>query len=216
MRKKSKFDDLCVKTFHLVPRLKRLGENEIKRFNQNKICCDSENDKNIAPLKIRILPMNEEPNSSNDSSLDSTSSSTRTLRTKRSAIGSMEDLWDETIFEDKTLNIPAINFESDKAAKKALKKARKEAKKFKKEQKKLENSIKIGDIVWTKNEDFWWPAKVIKSCEKWLEVILFGRTEQQPIKIFERSNLIKPFTERIKVNIIMNFTRSGTPILYKS
>ena len=57
----------------------------------------------------------------------------------------MEDLWDETIFEepvrqlkhptnaaDNSLNIPAImdNFSSAKAAKKALRKARKEAKKF--------------------------------------------------------------------------------------
>ena len=51
----------------------------------------------------------------------------------------MEDLWDETIFEEpikfknpNVLNIPAImdNFENAKAAKKAMRKARKEAKKF--------------------------------------------------------------------------------------
>ena len=100
----------------------------------------------------------------------------------------MEDLWDETIFEeplkpapDTSLNIPAImdNFSSVKAAKKALKKARKEAKRFTSSsskqrrasdkimyaaaevQKNNSSGIKVGDIVWAKHSDWsWWPAKI--------------------------------------------------------
>ena len=190
--KSSKYYDLCVKTFTLVPRVKRLKVNEILKFKQSQkfIKTDekiiqkqetkpkkfegepskSDNSKipdqthpnfennekfkqkkpseksqeiepkrdlnqsgieNLTPLKIKILP------------------ESRNLRKKRS-LGSMEDLWDETILEDK-IHIPSLIHKLDK---KAMKKAKKEAKKLsKKKQKKLskihsdKNSIRTGEVV---------------------------------------------------------------------
>merc|ERR1712079_561886 len=84
------------------------------------------------------------------------------LRRKRCAVGSMEDLWDETIFEDpiryKTgempLNISTImgNFTSEKAAKKALKRAKKDAKKFTKKHKKKSKKIEANKESESSNE----------------------------------------------------------------
>ena len=153
----TKFDDLCVKTFTLVPKVKRLKVNEIEKFNQtekpakpatlkndaekfnqktnetnemkneikrklsNKTGDDDHQQEScdsgiefLTPLKIKILP----------------SSESRKLR-KKTSIGSMEDLWDEAIFEDK-IHIPSLLKKQDsKAAKKAMKKAqKKEAKRF--------------------------------------------------------------------------------------
>jgi len=149
----TKFDDLCVKTFTLVPKVKRLKVNEIEKFNQtekpsksatlkndaekfNQKTNESNEMKNeikiklsnhdhqqescnsgiefLTPLKIKILP----------------SSESRKLR-KKTSIGSMEDLWDEAVFEDKIPYIPSLLKQDSKAAKKALKKAKKkEAKRF--------------------------------------------------------------------------------------
>ena len=155
---KQKFRELCVKKFTLVPKLKRLHENDIRKFNQKRL---RTNDKNIniqifdkencdllhstmaenLPLKIKILPdtkttitklkasstskniLNRKPSPpppeesdlskySSDLKIMPTQksqelvqtdlkikpepaniSNTRTLRRKRCAIGSMEDLW---------------------------------------------------------------------------------------------------------------------------
>ena len=89
--------------------------------------------------KYYLFPGENDQTSDKNAETAEPISPTRTLRRKRCAIGSMEDLWDETIFEEpikfknpNVLNIPAImdNFENAKAAKKAMRKARKEAKKF--------------------------------------------------------------------------------------
>ena len=191
---RSKFNELCVKTFTLVPKIKRLGENEIRKFDQLK--CDQQNysgnatNNSLTPLKIKVLANNTShaaidttstltasnkstlvkikllpcgandkttftnPGDPDDESSDENSYNidsippnlslkpepSRDLRRKRCAVGSMEDLWDEHVFEeplklktDETpLNVSAIlrNFSSEKAAKKALKKAKKEAKKI--------------------------------------------------------------------------------------
>ena len=205
----SQFHDLCVKTFTLVPKIKRLGENEIRKFKQLKksssnqhkhnsgvaYCTANSNSQNsLTPLKIKLLAnnancsgssssdptavtvtTNNEPpvkikllpcgrskindsiipgdldsfeNENNELTTASLSEQPMNLRRKRCAIGSMEDLWDETIFEEPTVvklketgkempnvNMSAImgNFASEKAARKALKKARKEARKITKE-----------------------------------------------------------------------------------
>ena len=147
---KRKFRELCVKKFTLVPKLKRLHENDIRKFNQkkqknngniniqifDKENCDllhSKMAENL-PLKIKILPdtktttklkasnsktiLNKNPPPASDPSKISSDlpelptqkpqpvkmdveikpepaniSNTRTLRRKRCAIGSMEDLW---------------------------------------------------------------------------------------------------------------------------
>jgi len=203
---KQKFRELCVKKFTLVPKLKRLHENDIRKFNQKRLRNNDKNNINIQifdkencdlihstmaenlPLKIKILPdkkttitklkasnskdnLNKKPSPPEESDISRNSSdlkkmptqksqelvktdlkikpepanisNTRTLRRKRCAIGSMEDLWDETIFDQdaafikikpklNVLTIPSImdNFQNAKAAKKALRKARKEAKKI--------------------------------------------------------------------------------------
>ena len=209
----SQFHDLCVKTFTLVPKIKRLGENEIRKFKQLKksssnqhkhnsgvaYCTANSNSQNsLTPLKIKLLAnnancsgssssdptavtvtTNNEPpvkirllpcgrskindsiipgdldsfeNENNELTTASLSEQPMNLRRKRCTIGSMEDLWDETIFEEPTVvklketgkempnvNMSAImgNFASEKAARKAarkaLKKARKEARKITKE-----------------------------------------------------------------------------------
>jgi transcription initiation factor TFIIIB Brf1 subunit/transcription initiation factor TFIIB len=204
----SQFHDLCVKTFTLVPKIKRLGENEIRKFKQLKKCsnqqkhnsgvayctANSNSQNSLTPLKIKLLTnnancsgsnnsdptavtvtTNNEPpvkikllpcgrsqindnkipgdlnpfeNENNDLTTASLSEQPMNLRRKRCAIGSMEDLWDETIFEDPTVvklketgkkmpnvDMSAImgNFANEKAARKALKKARREARKITKE-----------------------------------------------------------------------------------
>jgi hypothetical protein len=157
----SMFNDLCVKTFTLVPRLKRLGENEIRKFNLSSGTGSSSDDDpgynnsstettkiiEFMPLKIRFtnydklavadvavneispeenkkqnepkievsehsgvtkkeeegltgveddLEQEKPPEEEKEEELDQ--NPTRILRKKRSVIGSMEDLWDETIF----------------------------------------------------------------------------------------------------------------------
>ena len=141
----------------------------------------------------------------------------------------MEDLWDETIFEeplkapDTSLNIPAImdNFSSVKAAKKALKKARKEAKRFTSSsskqrrasdkimevQKNNSSGIKVGDIVWAKHSDWsWWPAKISSKCSdeqvqvQWFLPDLSNNIQMTAVCL--PNQLIKPFTEMMRVNIV--------------
>ena len=205
----SQFHDLCVKTFTLVPKIKRLGENEIRKFKQLKKCSSNQQKHNSGlahctansnsqnsltplkikllannancsgssrsdptavtvttnnkpPVKIKLLPcggskindnkipgdLNSFENETKELTTASLSEQPMNLRRKRCAIGSMEDLWDETIFEEPTVvkleetgkkmpnvNMSAImsNFASEKAARKALKKARKEARKITKE-----------------------------------------------------------------------------------
>ena len=171
-RSYSPFHDLCVKTFTLVPKIKRLGENEIRKFKQLKNLCSSSNQQkhnsggvayctannsnsqknSLTPLKIKLLAnnanncsgssrsdptavtvttnINEPPvkiklltcgrskindnkipgdldsfekNENNDLTSASLSEQPMNLRRKRCAIGSMEDLWDETIFEEPTV-----------------------------------------------------------------------------------------------------------------
>ena len=192
---RSKFNELCVKTFTLVPKIKRLGENEIRKFD-DQLKCDQQNysgnstNNSLTPLKIKVLANNtshaaidttstltannkstlvkikllpcgtndkttftnpgdpdDESSDENDDNIDSIPPNLslklgppRDRRRKRCAVGSMEDLWDENVFEEplklKTgetpLNVSAIlsNFSSEKAAKKALKKAKREAKKI--------------------------------------------------------------------------------------
>lgn len=71
---KQKFRELCVKKFTLVPKLKRLHENDIRKFNQKRLRNNDKNNINIQifdkencdlihstmaenlPLKIKILP----------------------------------------------------------------------------------------------------------------------------------------------------------------
>ena len=153
---KQKFRELCVKKFTLVPKLKRLHENDIRKFNQKRLRNNDKNNINIQifdkencdlihstmaenlPLKIKILPdkkttitklkasnskdsLNKKPSPPEESDVSRNSSdlkkmptqksqelvktdlkikpepanisNTRTLRRKRCAIGSMEDLW---------------------------------------------------------------------------------------------------------------------------
>ena len=153
---KQKFRELCVKKFTLVPKLKRLHENDIRKFNQKRLRNNDKNNINIQifdkencdlihstmaenlPLKIKILPdkkttitklkasnskdnLNKKPSPPEESDISRNSSdlkkmptqksqelvktdlkikpdpanisNTRTLRRKRCAIGSMEDLW---------------------------------------------------------------------------------------------------------------------------
>ena len=152
-------------------------------------------------------PDSSNPESSNSESRnpESRSPESRNLRRKRCAIGSMEDLWDESIFEEprkimSPLNIPPVQFTTSKEAKKALKKAKKEAKKFtktpspvkKKGRKKKhihsdktdsinsKKDIDIGDVVWAKNHrESWWPAKVISFTEDLkIEVKFFNRKSE--------------------------------------
>ena len=61
---RAKFNDLCVKTSILVPKLKRLEENFIRKFNQKQINeienrCDDNNKTKSTPFKIKILPDQE-------------------------------------------------------------------------------------------------------------------------------------------------------------
>ena len=57
--------NLCVKTFTLVPRLKRLGENEIEKFknsDHSDICCDNStknNETSPVTVKIKLLSKSE-------------------------------------------------------------------------------------------------------------------------------------------------------------
>ena len=146
-----KFDNLCVKTFTLVPKVKRLKVNEIEKFNQIKEKptetsesmqpLDHQQNSGIeylTPLKIKILP------------------EVRNLRKKKS-LGSMEDLWDEAIFEDK-IRIPIMKPES-KSAKKAMKRAaKKEAKRF---SKKLKKAKKLN----IHSENYEQSSSIRKSCE---------------------------------------------------
>lgn len=135
---------------------------------------------------------------STESSLSSSSEMvpSRNLRRKRCAIGSMEDLWDETIFEE--FHIPPTANVDEKTTSKKLKRGghAKSAEKM--------HDFHSGDIVWASSgkDDFWWPAKVIaapssngSSC---LEVMLLNRSDEEPIKI-SGSNLIRPFMEMIRV-----------------
>lgn len=61
-QKRNQFNDLCVKTFTLVPKLKRLRDNEIQKFNKihaelpNCDIQDKDDLRKLTPLKIRILP----------------------------------------------------------------------------------------------------------------------------------------------------------------
>lgn len=251
-----------MKTFTLVPKLKRLEENEIKKFEKSdnneppgNAPSLAENAMNNLPLKIRIVaqdklevvqqsiesqakeksPENSEEESKGveerSSSIEEkpivdtsvsrdnndekpgtsgTIEEKRSLRRKKSAVGSMEDLWDETIFEEFPKKVKVTNeagtFHNEKAAKKALRKAKKEAKRKKKEEekKKIHAETGIGfsldDVVWANldelNDKNWWPAKILSFGPDYFEVKLFG-----PSAEIVSAKRIKPFMELIHVII---------------
>ena len=57
---RSKFNELCVKTFTLIPKIKRLGEKEIRKFD-DQLKCNQQNysgnttNNSLTPLKIKVL-----------------------------------------------------------------------------------------------------------------------------------------------------------------
>ncbi len=168
---------LCVKTktSRLIPRIKRLSQNDLRQ-HQNQTCSDSKK-----PVKIRLRNVNQgkenlkqllnsntakakakatakvdkKDSSDNQSNFDK--SGARSLRTKRCAVGSMEDLWDESILSEpseKKIKSTAIKY-----VEKGLDQI-KDSSSCKPKSLEPEMMTK-GDVVWAKyNESDYWPAKV--------------------------------------------------------
>ena len=103
----------------LVPKLRRLEQSEIERFSDRSSGEDSpvkNDDKNLLksepehrvspktehkPLRIRFAKLcDNQVDESFEPPKEIKKESVRNLRKKRSAVGSMEDLWDESIFEE--------------------------------------------------------------------------------------------------------------------
>lgn len=123
----------------------------------------------------------------------------------------MEDLWDETIFEEIPGNQRSSFTNAIPASTSSLESSiipKKRGRKPKNASEKIHTAmIASGDIVWvSEKDDFWWPAKVIQASpppassngSSCLEVMLLNRSDEEPIKI-SGSNLIRPFMEMIQV-----------------
>ena len=110
-------DALTNRKLTLVPKLKRLPPSEIEKYSDRssdegpatpdkKVLSatvkDGPSELRKQPLRIKLSNIQNAASVSGSSSgsSETTGVELRTLRKKRSAVGSMEDLWDETIFEE--------------------------------------------------------------------------------------------------------------------
>ena len=56
-----------------------------------------------------------------------------------------------------------------------------------------DNGFKIGDVIWARRDESWWPGRVVSKCTSDLQQVkLFNKDE--PPKAF-RLAMIKPFKE---------------------
>ena len=192
---------LCVKTLRLVPRIKRLCESEIKNHEREHhgmgalsrrkvipkkmLLSPARNQCKESPKQLKVEKSHPEPDRDLNSVLEeaegNSDQTVRSLRVKRCAIGSMEDLWDESFLGEPKKKRIATSSHSriveDKPIASSLEQDHQllhEPEESQQPQKPQQNDdliptapftaksvIANGDVVWAKySHDSWWPAKV--------------------------------------------------------